>query len=93
MALQMNYNHPKVSIIFYNAYWRINPIKGLVGGKNEMNYILEVYENAEGAHAGLQQMEKFVYTFTPNLNIPRNFIAQAYDHAKSLGAYTESVDV
>ena len=93
MALQMNYNHPKVSIIFYNAYWRINPIKGLVGGKNEMNYILEVYKNAEDAHAGLQPMEKFVYTFTPNLSSSKNFIAQAYDHAKTLGKYNGSVDV
>lgn len=94
MALQMNYNYPKIGIIFYNAYWRINLTKGLVGGKNEMNYILEVYKNAEDAHAGnLQPMERFVHTFIPDLNSSKNFIAQAYNHAKTLGAYNGSVDV
>jgi len=92
MALQMNYNYSKVSIIFYNAYWRINPIKGLVGGKNEMNYILEVYKNVEDAHAGLQPMEKFVHTFIPDLKSAKNFIEQAYDHAKSNKCYG-SIDV
>lgn len=42
MALQMNYNYPKIGITFMNAYWRINPKNGLVDGKDEMNYILEV---------------------------------------------------
>ena len=93
MALQMNYKHPKIGIIFIDAYWRINPKNGLVGGKDEMNYILEVYRNVDDAHAGLQPIEKFVHTFIPNLNTNRNLIAQAYDHAKSMGIYNESIDV
>jgi len=92
MALQMNYNYPKIGIIFYNAYWRINPKKGLVGGKDEMNYVLEVYKNADDAHSGLQPMEKFVNTFIPDIKSAKNFIAQAYDHAKSNKCYG-SVDV
>lgn len=95
MALQMNYNYPKIGIIFYNAYWRINPKNGLVGGKDEMNYILEVYKNVDDARAeNIEPLEKFVYSFKPNLNkSAKNFIAQAYDHAKSTGIYSGSVDV
>jgi hypothetical protein len=84
MALQLNYYHSQLGMTIYNAYWRINPKNGLVGGKDEMNYILEIYKNANDAHAGnIEPIKKNVITYIPDLKSAKNFIEQAYDHAKT----------
>lgn len=93
MALQMNYYHTKLGTIVYNAYWRINPKRGLVGGKDEMNYIIEVYKNADLAHANTEPLDKSIHTFIPDMNSSVNLLAQAYNHAKTLEKYIGSVDV
>jgi hypothetical protein len=94
MALQMNYNHPELGVTIYNAYWRINPHSGIIGGKDGIKYTIEVFKNAETAHQPNPKCIKgFTYSFVPNLNkTAPNFIAQAYIHAKSTNC-VGSVDV
>jgi hypothetical protein len=92
MALQMNYTHSQLGTI-YNAYWRINTKKGLVGGKEEMNYVLEVYKDAGTARAkDSKPLDKVIKTFVPDMKSKKNFIEQAYNHAKTTSEFTGSVD-
>ena len=95
MALQMNYRHPSLDVLIYNAYWRINPNNGIVGGKNKITYTIEVFKNADLAHAkNPHQIQKFSYSFVPDLkDNALNFIKQAYNHAKTQALFTGSVDV
>lgn len=94
MALQMNYYHQPTDTTFMNAYWRINPNFGIIGGKNTIKYTIEVFKNANMAHQEkFKCIKGFTYSFTPNIkkNAP-NFIEQAYNHAKKSN-YSGSVDV
>jgi hypothetical protein len=95
MALQMNYYYAPVQIMIFNAYWRINPKNGLIGGKNEINYIIEVFKNADASHVeNAQAIDRLTYSFIPNIsNGAPNFIVQAYNHAKTLSNFEGSVDV
>ena len=95
MALQMNYYYPLLDVTIMNAYWRINPNDGIMGGKNKVNYTIEIFKNANAAHADFPQaIERQTYVFIPNIstNSP-NLIEQAYNHAKSLPYFGGSVDV
>ncbi len=90
----MNYNHPELGVIIYNAYWRINPHSGIIGGKDGIKYTIEVFKNADAAHqANSKCIKGFTYLFVPDLRKSApNFIAQAYNHAKTTN-YVGSVDV
>lgn len=94
MALQMNYFHKPLNMMFMNAYWRINPKRGLVGGKDEMNYVLEVYKDASTAHVkDSMPLDKAIQTFIPDMKSTKNFIEQAYNHAKTTSQFSGSVDM
>jgi len=94
MALQQNYYHQQLGILLFNAYWRINPKTGLVGGKDEMNYIIEVFKDAGASHVEhAQPIDRLTLMFVPDINSANNFIAQAYSHAKSTQYFNGSVDV
>lgn len=94
MALQMNYYDSRREKLIYNAYWRINPNHGIHGGKNEIIYTIEVFENQDLAHAkNFKCIKGFSYTFLPDFSENAlNIIKQAYNHAKST-KYADSVDV
>jgi hypothetical protein len=95
MALQMNYQHPELDVTIYNAYWRINPNTGIIGGKNGIKFTIEVYKSAEVAHTlNSKTIKGFTFTFVPNLSdTAPNFIKQAYNHVKTLPMFNGSVDV
>lgn len=95
MALQMNYRHPSLGVLIYNAYWRINPNNGIVGGKNKITYTIDVFKNADLAHEkNPHQIQKFSYSFVPDCkDTAPNFIKQAYLNAKTQALFTGSVDV
>jgi hypothetical protein len=95
MALQMNYRHPQLDVLSYNAYWRINPINGIVGGKDRITYTIDVFKNAEMAHVkNSRQIQKFSYSFVPDCKDGApNFIKQAYLNAKTQALFSGSVDV
>lgn len=90
MALQVNYKHTEFDIIFYNAYWKINPNNGIIGGKSGIRYTIEVHKNSEST----KPIKGFTFSFMPDLsNNAPNFIIQAYNNAKSLPLFQGSVDV
>ncbi len=95
MALQMNYNNQSLGIVIYNAYWRINPRSGIVGGKDEIMCHIEVFKDVNYAHMkNPNPIDSFVFTFKPDLSENAdNFIAQAYNYAKTLPKFGGSVDV
>ena len=95
MAIQMNYYHPQLDTTIINAYWRINPNNGIIGGKNKINYTIEVFKNREMAYNdNFKTIKGFTFTFVPDLNNSApNFITQAYNHAKSLPLFNGSIDV
>lgn len=97
MALQMNYDYyspENTPTTIYNAYWRINSKNGLVGGKDEMHYVIEVFENADLARVEYPQaLGRYTFRFIVNLNSVDDFIRQAYLHAKTTSLLRESVDV
>jgi len=94
MALQMNYQHPELGVI-YNAYRRINPNTGIIGGKNGIKYTIEVYKNADMAHTiNTKTYKGFTFTFIPSLDeTAPNFIKQAYIHVKTLPMFNGSIDI
>lgn len=94
MALQMNYYHSPLGVTFYNAYWRINPDFGIIGGKNGVKYTIEVYKDANTAHTKNSKCIKgFTHFFVPDYKSGApNFIEQAYNHIKLHDCYG-SVDV
>lgn len=94
MALQMNYVHPEIGVVMYNAYWRINPNTGIIGGKNQIKCTIEVYKNADAAHMlNSKSIKGFTYSFIPNIsNNAPNFIEQAYNHIKTLPMFNGCVD-
>lgn len=91
----MNYYYSLIDTTIYNAYWRINPKNGLVGGKDEMNYVIEVFKNPDASHVeNAQAIDRFTYMFKPDISADAdNFIAQAYNHAKTLPKFSGSIDV
>jgi hypothetical protein len=95
MALQMNYNHPELGITIYNAYWRINPNNGIIGGKNGVKYTIEVFKDKNLAHGEkIKPIKGFSFSFIPKLDDnASNFIKQAYIHAKSMPMFKGSIDL
>jgi len=95
MALQMNYNHPELGITFYNAYWRINPNNGIIGGKNGIKYTIEVFKDENQSHAEkIKPIKGFSFSFIPKFDDDSsNFIKQAYVHAKTLPMFRGSIDI
>jgi len=95
MALQLNYYHQQLGITLYNAYWRINPKNGLVGGKDGINYIIEVFKDVDASHVdNAQPIDRLTLMFVPDIGSgANNFIAQAYLHAKSIQYFSGSIDV
>lgn len=95
MALQLNYINNANGIVVYNAYWRINPEHGIIGGKDIVNCTIEVFKNYEYAHVNNPMpLDRYTFTYIPDLSENSdNLIAQAYKHAKKLPMLSGSVDV
>lgn len=95
MALQVNYDYKEFDMIMYNAYWRINPVQGIAGGKDGIKYTIEVFKNAETARKkDSKSIRRLIFSFIPDMsNGAPNFIVQAYNHAKSQPQFQGSVDV
>ena len=68
-------------LIAKNAYWKIEQVSG---NKNSMS--VEICATVNG-----EQVERFVSVFTPNLD-GKNFIAQAYEHLKTLPDFANAID-
>lgn len=86
MALQMNFektvNGFTDPLICQDAYWKVT---SLHGDKNSMGITVSVFNNNTKLHTAS-------YSFVPDLN-GSNFIAQAYEHLKTLPEFSGATDV
>ena len=85
MALKQNVIFEKKGfngkLIAQDAYWKI---ENIAGNKNQMH--IEIYASVDG-----EQIQRVVSTFTPSLD-GSNFIAQAYEHLKTLPEFAGATD-
>lgn len=68
-----------------NAYIRVESISG---GKNKITASVVVGKKTEDSFSIAQSSN---YSFVPNID-GRNFIAQAYDHLKTLPEFSGAID-
>lgn len=68
-------------LVAKDAYWKINHLHG---GKESMS--VEICATVNG-----EQIERFVSLFNPDL-AGKNFIAQAYEHLKTLPEFSGATD-
>lgn len=86
MALQLDFtktvNGFDSPLICEDAYWKV---VSLSGDKDSMGITVSVFNNKTKLHT-------VSYSFVPNLN-GSNFIAQAYEHLKTLSDFAGAKDV
>jgi hypothetical protein len=87
MALLKQYTETKENftgtLSIPNAYWRVNSVSG---DKVSCQICVGVYPVADGALVAEKN-----YYFKPSMN-GSNFIAQAYNHLKTLPAFAGATD-
>ena len=81
-TLELKNNFGDVSI-FSNSYIKV---KRVLGSKESMTAEVGFFRSAGG-----QELHRGNYEFTPNLS-GANFIAQAYEHLKSLPEFAGATD-
>lgn len=72
------------SVVVENAYFKITDIKG---GKKAITVSVKGYENSEASVSFYENS----FVFQPALE-GSNFIAQAYEHLKTLPEFADAVD-
>lgn len=81
------------SLIAENAYWKITLIHG---NKEKIDLTITGYSkkpnNSDGMLDGSRVLIEKYYSFIPDLN-GDNFIAQAYQHLKTLPEFANALDV
>jgi hypothetical protein len=82
MALQMTFTHAGVTVA--DGYLRVSD---LAGTKSSIGFAL-----AYQASAGEDALKHERFSFTPNMS-GGNFIAQAYEHLKTLPEFAGAADV
>jgi hypothetical protein len=85
MALQKNYqvNFHGKTVEFENCYFKISSIKG---DKETLTFSVDAMSAKDGSI-----IERSEYSFNPSLS-GNNFIAQAYNHLKTLPAFAGATD-
>lgn len=92
MALLKEYNNPQFDVKFPNCYWKIDLDNGIIGSKNKLHVRMNCYKNRTNADMNKNKYGDFKFEFKPNLNSGINFIAQAYNYAKTLPEFKGAVD-
>ena len=93
MALIMNYHQPQFEITIPNCYWKIELNSGIQGGKEKLSVRVSCYKDKTVADTNENKYSDFDFDFVPDLNSNTNFIAQAYNVAKTLPFFSGAVDV
>lgn len=68
--------------VFPNAYIKVQSV---TGGKERMTAVVISFKEKDGFHLNSKS-----YNFVPNLE--SNFIAQAYEHLKTLPEFADAID-
>lgn len=80
ITLKNNFNQ---DMLFNSTYCKVNQV---FGGKENMSCLINVYDKKDGVVLMTNQ-----YSFVPDLQ-GKNFIAQAYDHAKTMPEFEGAQD-
>ena len=85
MALSKNFTLQAYNqdVVVPNAYLKVTHLSG---NKESMQAIISIFTEKDGV-----VLSKFDTSFTPDLNV-NNFIAQAYEHAKTLPEFSSAVN-
>ena len=89
MAIQCKYYDSNLEVEVKDCYWKITK---LTGDKNHIDINVGVYKNKEKADANII-INELQFWFTPDLESELNFIAQAYNHLKTLPMFESASDV
>lgn len=92
MALIKSYYQPQFQITIENCYWKIEIDNGIQGGKENLRVRMNCFKNKSIADTNQNKYADFDFEFVPDLNSSINFIAQAYDYAKTLPEFVGAID-
>lgn len=90
MAIQCKYYDSNLEVEVKDCYWKITKLEG---NKQLLNVYVGVYKNKDKADANFPPINEFMFQFTPDLESELNFIAQAYNHLKTLPMFESAIDV
>jgi hypothetical protein len=93
MALQKDYYVARYDVTKTNCYWKVAIEGGIEGGKTQLRCLMLCYADKATADTNSNEWAGFNFEFTPDLESADNFIAQAYDYAKTLPEFSGTVDV
>lgn len=89
MAIEKSYFDSRVEVMLNDCYWKVGYISG---NKSLMLFKVFVYRNRNRADMGFPLLAEYEYEFIPELD-DVNFIAQAYNHLKTLDEFAGCRDV
>ena len=93
MALQKDYYVARYDVTKTNCYWKVAIEGGIEGGKTQLRCRMLCYADQATADTNSDEYAGFNFEFAPDMESADNFIAQAYDHAKTLPEFSGAVDV
>jgi hypothetical protein len=93
MALLKDFYEPLYQMTFSDCYWKIDTENGITGGKTMLRIRFHCYKDKAAADTNAGKYGYFDTEFIPNLDSRDNFIAQAYNYAKTLPFFIGSIDV
>jgi hypothetical protein len=93
MALQKDYYQPRYEITIQNCYWKIAIDDGITGGKEKLSVRMLCYKNKDVADTNSGEYTGYSFEFIPDMGSELNFIAQAYNQAKTLPEFSGALDV
>jgi len=89
MALKKTFTQTQApfsgSLEIADAYWRIEQV---IATKNEVQCVVTINKKDGDT---IEQVTNKRYSFTPDL-VGKNFIAQAYEHLKTLPEFAGAID-
>ena len=92
MGLLKDYYQPQFEITIPNCYWKVEVDNGIQGGREKIHVRLNCFKNKAVADTNRNKFSDFDFEFTPDLYSGVNFIAQAYDYAKTLPQFAGAID-
>ena len=93
MALQKDYYVARFDVTKSDCYWKVALEGGIDGGKTQLRCRMLCYANAAVADTNSGEYAGFSFEFAPDMESADNFIAQAYDYAKTLPKFSGAIDV
>jgi hypothetical protein len=87
MALKFDYQSP-FGVQMPDCYARVEHV---FGSKSGVSASVGIYANSDAAGIGARSVSTVDHAFVPDM-AGKNFIAQAYEHLKTLPEYADAVD-